>query len=753
MFIGCAPVDNAFYEDDNDGFRGPNKPKIGECNAKTNLQIPLSKSQNEFKFDVYKDKNNVPHIRANSLEEISFASGYVFSEYNYCTLQKQMLLMTGESAKHFGAHKFSESNDAQDGDMFYLVNDLFVKNFQFLRKAKYIFPKLSRSTQISFNSYASGINSFKKQNNIECNYERQLAGYDIYAYYLYKNSLINLKDIFIEMVQSKLSSQAVSLWKQSLKTDANAFSFGEKQTDKKISSSLFASTYALYDTDFKQFEMQLLIPNSLNVYGVSEFGFPFPQMGFNDNVAWSHTPNKNVVNHLLYELETRGNFYIYNNQPYTIDSTLIEVDFKAYGGGQNKWSVVVPLTHLGWAYKKDDKIYAFKENLTTNTDMIDHWLSLALAKNINNIIKSHEFLRGIPDQFTVAIDQYGRNLKIDSSRAFKLSSSTQAELRRDSSKFNVLKANDNNLPQVNICAQSVTDFTEIPVKRSKNTLWSIGRSFTPKNQNKHSSTYGYHNSGESQKLYATKSILKSNHGGWDSDKAYQALFLDNKSYSFLRERNKFHKACEKLQRAKKLTQKDCQQLTQWSGELNGDKLLEVVIREVFNQKLNYKVAYNPSTPFTTPRNIIVDQSFKQALLGAFRVANGYEFAAPLKQQAQGFSISGGESKLGVMNEAYYSSTAFTNLALKDLQTDSGLAKTSENKMYYPVNYGPSWIMAVDFSRNKPIAKGLLVYGNKFDELDQKQMRLYQNKKLRPLNRFSNVQFSAKKFKKYIIKSP
>ena len=137
----------------------------------------------------------MPHIRANSFEELSFASGYVFAEKNYCALQEQIILMKGESAQVFGPHKFSDSDEITEGDMFYLINDLFAQSFEFQKKSEYVFPKLSKATKISFNSYAKGINHFKQQKSPECGLETDIQGFDIYAYFLYKSALKNLTDL------------------------------------------------------------------------------------------------------------------------------------------------------------------------------------------------------------------------------------------------------------------------------------------------------------------------------------------------------------------------------------------------------------------------------------------------------------------------------------------------------------------------------------------------------------------------------
>lgn len=732
IFIGCAPPAEEPSKD-NEGFRPPNKPNIGQCGPKSNLTLTSLEKSNAFEFDVYYDNYDVPHIRANSFEELSFASGYVFAEKNYCALQEQIILMKGESAQVFGPHKFSDSDEITEGDMFYLINDLFAQSFEFQKKSEYVFPKLSKATKISFNSYAKGINHFKQQKSPECGLETDIQGFDIYAYFLYKSALKNYKDHFIDMISDKLTNEALKLWQQDLKTPAYSVALGNKQIkDKKISTQLLSTTHAFYDSALREFEVHMIIPNQLNVYGVSEFGFPLPQIGFNNFVAWSHTPNHNMANHLLYKLTTRGNFYIFEDNPYLFKSSLIEVPYKTFGGGEDKWAVVLKSSHLGWVIEKEDESFAFKENLSSNIDMIEHWLRFALSTSVVDIRDSHRGYRGIPDQNTLAVDKHGKTLFINSSRVFDLNSVAQKNLTQDL----ILTASTTHLPKENNCSESLVPFDNVPDQFSRKNLRSVENLLVSKNNN-YSSVYNPQQK-LSQRVKTAQSLKIYNSLNPD-----EFLFSNIESQLYFQEKSNFYKVCKRLEKKQDLNPKFCQDLARWNGKFNGNSYLEIVVKEVFNSNISYKTAYSPSMPLTTPRNIIINEEFESALYMAFQQASNYDPANPLNEN----NIQGAGEELGTLNVATYKPHIFMNQKPLQLTGKSGLVVENES-LYYPVNLGPSWMMSVEFKNNRPSARGLLVYGNQVSKFNSQSLGLYNSQKLRELEFFNSLEFEQRAYKSF-----
>lgn len=730
VFIGCAPpVEQS--SDDREGLRPPNKPSIGQCGLKSNLSLTSLENTNTFEFDVYYDNYDIPHIRANSFEELSFASGYIFAEKNYCALQKQILLMKGESAKVFGPHKFSDSYEIKNGDMFYLVNDLFAQSFEFQKKSEYIFPKLSKATKLSFNSYAKGIQNFKDKNTPNCDVTTDIQGYDIYAYFLYKSALENYKDHFIDMISDKLSSEALKLWQQDLKTPGYSFALGNKHiSDKNISSQLLTTTHAFYDSALRQFEVHMIIPNQLNVYGVSEFGFPLPQIGFNNFVAWSHTPNHNMANHLLYKLTTRGNFYIFEENPYLFQNSLVEIPYKTFGGGEDKWAVVLKSSHLGWVIEKDNESYAFKENLSSNIDMIEHWLRFALSKSVVEIKDTHSDLRGIPDKNTIATDVHGQTLYINSNRVFDLNSMAQNGLTQDL----ILTASANHLPRQNRCSESLIALDKVPYQFSHQNLRSVENLLVSKNLN---STPVYNTYQKSSSRVRSAHNLNI----YNDLNPDEFLFSNTVSHLYLQEKSVFYKACKELEKEQELNPKFCQDLAKWSGNFNGTSYIEIVVKEVLNSKFSYKTPYNPSFPLTTPRSIVLNKEFKTALFEAFQQVSNYTLSTPFHEN----HIQGSGEEIGTLNVATYKPHIFMHEKPHDLIGKSGLVIENE-KALYPVNLGPSWMMSVEFRNNRPYARGLLVYGNQVGKFNTYSLDLYKSKQLRTLEFFNSSEFEQKAYK-------
>lgn len=737
--IGCQPPNSKLKNKDD--FLNPNKPNLSQCKASMPLNLKLKKTKpNEFNFKVYHE-NNIPHIKAESLEELSFASGYVFADQNYCSFQKQIILMKGESAKNFGPHKFNSSDDPLDGDMFYLTNDLFSKTFEFLKKAKFIYPQLSDTTKIVFSSYAKGINKFKQQNNITCDFTKNLSQEDIYAYFLYLTALKNYKSVFYKMIKTKISAQAEKHLTATNSWPSYAFAAGE-QKSKNIKSTLLASHSAPVDGPFKLFEMQLIIPNQLNTYGVSTNGFPLIQMGFNKNLAWTHNKSSEAVNYLLYELERRDNFYMYNGNPYMLSSSLVQVPYKSFGGGENIWSVVLPSTHLGWAIHQNNKLYALQENLLSNADMIEHWLRYSLSRSVNDIKKIHQNFRGIPSSHTIATDRSGKALFIDSSRVFKLSRDTQLKLKTSLKDLGqpIINAQESDLPLKNYCSESITDHKNIPSYITKKQIWNSGNSYAHSikhNSSYTSPVYGLKDKALSQRAQAVYKVSNRT-TKWDNESTTSNFLFNNKSDYFLSEKSKIYNSCKALEYERKLTTEDCLSIAQWDGDFNGTNSLEVVIK-----KLKQDILNNNGTSVTT-------EDFKNMLLNAFRFSKNIYLRKPLMSIGD-HSLSGGQGAYGVINEASYSHNMYEDK--KPLELDAiGLIRNNNGEHEAPINTSLAWAMSVDFFKSKPQAWGLSLLSNNSEGWDKDQLSIYNQKKLRELKFLTSHEFERTDFKSFTFKA-
>ena len=101
---------------------------------------------------------------------------------------------------------------------------------------------------------------------------------------------------------------------------SNAYAFGSEVTGTD-SGILYGNPHEPWDGVQRFYEFHLTMPGELDVMGAGQQGQPFPNIGFNKDVAWSHTVST-AKRFTLYQLElVSGNPMKYN---YTNANDVIE---------------------------------------------------------------------------------------------------------------------------------------------------------------------------------------------------------------------------------------------------------------------------------------------------------------------------------------------------------------------------------------------------------------------------------------------
>ena len=147
-----------------------------------------------------------------------------------------------------------------------------------------------------------------------------------------------------------------------------------------------------------------------------------PSIGFNKDVAWSHTVStgKRFTLHELKLVPGDPTSYLVDGKPEKMSSR--EVSVEVLGGDHtvaarkrrlwtSRWGplVVLPRAGLNWTASA---AYALKDANTGNTRFVDSWLGLNRATSVQDIRLAHANL-GIPWVNTIAADRQGNAMYAD----------------------------------------------------------------------------------------------------------------------------------------------------------------------------------------------------------------------------------------------------------------------------------------------------------------------------------------------------
>jgi acyl-homoserine-lactone acylase len=202
---------------------------------------------------------------------------------------------------------------------------------------------------------------------------------------------------------------------------SNAWAFG-KDTTANGSGLLLGNPHFPWAGVNRFWQVHLTIPGNLDVMGVGIGSFPGVTIGFNKDVAWSHTVStgKRFTLHELTLVPGNPTSYLIDGKPEKMTSRTVSVPVRAADGSQQTksatlWStrwgpvVVLPRAGLNWTAKT---AYALKDANLGNVRATDAALGFARARNVQEVREAMKNI-GTPWVNTLAADRHGNTLYAD----------------------------------------------------------------------------------------------------------------------------------------------------------------------------------------------------------------------------------------------------------------------------------------------------------------------------------------------------
>jgi acyl-homoserine-lactone acylase len=168
--------------------------------------------------------------------------------------------------------------------------------------------------------------------------------------------------------------------------------------------------------------MHVTVPGQIDVMGAATGHSAMPSIGFNKDVAWSHTVStgKRFTLHELTLAAGDPTSYVVDGQRVKMSSREVSIavlgtDGQVSSKTRRLWStrwgpvIVVPRAGLNWTAKT---AYALKDANAGNTRFVDAWLGFNRAASVHQILQAHAGL-GIPWVNTIAADRQGNAMYAD----------------------------------------------------------------------------------------------------------------------------------------------------------------------------------------------------------------------------------------------------------------------------------------------------------------------------------------------------
>jgi acyl-homoserine-lactone acylase len=395
-------------------------------------------------------EHGVPHVTAHSWGSLGFGSGYAASESSICTLADTFVTGRGERSRYFGADRRYDDQTAIDATN--LQVDAFVTDLRNRRVVEGLLadPLAGPGHQARqmVRGYAAGINKWVKTNKVTdplCRgaayLTQKVTPLDIW-YGIYIANLNGSDAQFVSaivtatppapgakapVVPTRSSVDRTALLKAlgrdrgtGFGSNATAVGGHDTTTGKGM---LLGNPHFPWVGRYRFTEQQLTIPGKYDVAGASLIGSPVVNIGWNKNVAWSHTVST-AFRFTPYEYPSLGGLsYATDHGTQQImhdvvsiaalqkDGSVTQIPEDLYRTPQgfvvNAPSVFMPWTATSfWAIRD-----ANAEQLRT----IDTFLDMGKARNVRDLLKRQDAGGGMPWVNTTAADRAGHVLYADHS--------------------------------------------------------------------------------------------------------------------------------------------------------------------------------------------------------------------------------------------------------------------------------------------------------------------------------------------------
>ncbi len=204
---------------------------------------------------------------------------------------------------------------------------------------------------------------------------------------------------------------------------SNAWAFG-KDTTANGRGMLLGNPHFPWVGPNRFWQMHVTIPGQMDAMGVAIGMYPVVQLGFNKDVAWTHTVSsgKRFTLHELALAPNDTTSYLIDGKTEKMTAKKISIATRGADGQpttkeQTVWSsrfgpiVVNPRAGLNWTARN---AYALQDANTGNTRAISTWLAFSQAKNVADLISSMRNL-GMAWVNTIAADRDGSAMFADMS--------------------------------------------------------------------------------------------------------------------------------------------------------------------------------------------------------------------------------------------------------------------------------------------------------------------------------------------------
>ncbi|CAA9386715.1 MAG: peptidase S45, penicillin amidase [uncultured Nocardioidaceae bacterium] len=759
-------------------------------------------SQDKYRATITRTEHGIPHVTADDWGSLGFGHGYATAETNLCNLADTVVTGRGDRSLWFGPDARYEDRVTLSATN--LETDTLFTN---LRDRKVVEELLadpqrgpSKRAKTMVRGYVAGANEYirdiggaqgvedptcKGAGYIKPNVTAKDLWYGVYAANLLASTGVFVPQVADaapptpgdpgtpEVRQSApfakppavLPSEQELLKGLGKDPDSpfgsNATAVGEKATSTGRGMVL-GNPHFPWRGRYRFGQVQLTIPGKYDVAGAALLGSPVVNIGWNKDVAWSHTVStayRFTPYEYRYTQTVPGGPIVYatDSGPQELQRDVVQIDVKGADGQVSTveedvyrtpegYVIDAPELLMGWS---PASFFALRDANAEHLRTIDTFLDMGAAKNVKDLIKRQDEAGGMPWVNTTAADRSGDVVYADHSVVphvtndmaqqcmtpvgrilFRLAGLPGLDGTRARSDCEWGTDEDASRP-------GIFGPKNLPIAYRKDWVANANDSYWLPNPNERLEGFArIIGCEECQRTLRTRMVYRyvtDRRAGKDglangrkvTPRTLRLFQHTNRVFAaeLARKNGDLQKVCEAAEGGEA-----CEVLAEWDGMSNVDSVGAHVFQEFWERvpadDKTWEVQFDPQKPLTTPRNLNegdaeVEQAMRDAL--AFLQEEGIPFDARWgKVQVAGdegappIPLGGGDAGPGNANVL------------------TSRAPAANEDRLYPIGYGSSHIQAVAFNkRGKVVPRTILTYSQSTDPtspFSADQTRLFSKEK-------------------------
>lgn len=382
----------------------------------------------------------VPHITAEDFGSLGYGYGYAYAQDNYCVLMREVIRSEGATARWWGEDEGSVAEDM----VYRHYNTAQLAEREFLRPL----PGWARD---AVRGYAAGMNRHLAEVGVDglaqgpegCRNEpwvRELTELDLARVYRKLGlrattgtlaPLIAAASPEIELARfdgpAQLPGSLPALTRQALgfrppaEMGSNAYAVGS-ESSRSGAGLLLGNPHFPWSGPERFYQAHLTIPGVYDAAGASLHGVPVINIGFNENVAWSHTVASSL-HFSFYELTLKADdpmVYLYDGEERRIEAHPVIVEVLQDDGTLEERELTLYTSHFGpivdlgaisslvggWPTIARSAI-TFRDGNIENDRLVEQWVRMGQAQDMDEFEEALALI-GIPWVNTIAASRDGQ---------------------------------------------------------------------------------------------------------------------------------------------------------------------------------------------------------------------------------------------------------------------------------------------------------------------------------------------------------